>query len=117
MSLTEKNINEAADTLLVRLKRLATMHIEYARLYMVEKLAIMLSTLMVVFLLVGIGLMCFFYITQWGVSMLAASLGDEALGHVIVAFVCLLVGVIVFLLRRVAIVEPVTRFLIKLFDK
>lgn len=115
MSFTEENVGKT-ESLFARLKSLTALHIEYVRLYAVEKLAIVLSMLMVVFLLVGIGLMCFFYTTQWAVSVLASALGDEAWGHAIVALVCLLAGVIVFLLRRVAIVQPITRFLIKLLN-
>ncbi len=117
MTSTEDTPKDVADnTLMLKLKRLATLHAEFLRLYAVEKLAILLSTLMVIFLLASIGLMCFFYITQCIVAMLSSVLGSEAASHGIVALAILLAGVVVFWVRRVVIVDPFTRFLTRLFN-
>lgn len=117
----EKNMQEADEKtndltgLWSQLRRLARLHGEYLRLVMMEKMIVLFASLMLTFLLVGLGMMILFYAGGFSVQLLAKATGSLAVGHLIVAGAYLLLGGGIYLVRKRLIVRPLTKFISRLF--
>lgn len=87
------------------------------RLYAMEKVAALLSVLIIAFLLASVGLMCFFYATQCLVALSVEALGSVAMGHALAMLICLVAGMVVYRYRQSLVVKPLMRLLIRLWSE
>jgi uncharacterized membrane protein (DUF485 family) len=110
----DKNI-DTLEQLLVELKRYAGLQAEYRSLQLVQKLTVLLSTLILVLVLLILGIMALFYLSFTMAYVMAPAVGGLSVSYgIITAFILLLiVGIAVF--RQQLIVRPLVRFLTGLF--
>ncbi len=97
------------------LKKYFRLQIDYTRLTAVEKISLLLSAIAVV--LVG-GLLCacaLFYLSLALASVLSDKLGVEWAANLIVGGVFLVLLLLAYAFRRQLIIDPVTRFVTRLF--
>lgn len=115
MNAKDKNPTGGVFALLLTLfKRLVALNVGRLRLYAMERVAALLSVLIIAFLLAGVGLLCFFYATQCLVAVSVEVLGSVAMGHALAILVCLVAGVVVYVCRQSLVVKPLMRLLISL---
>lgn len=96
-------------------KKYLQLQIDYTRLTAVEKLSLLLSAVGVVLLY---GLLCacaLFYLSFSLASVLEQLIGVEWAAYLIVAAIFLVLLLIAFLFRKQLIINPVTRFVTRLF--
>lgn len=95
-------------------KRLVSLHIDYARLTATEKLTIILSTIAIYSLVVIFSTLALVFLTL-GVGHLLATTIAPHFAYLIVAGFYIVVLAVLVLLRKKLFVNPIARFLSKLF--
>lgn len=90
------------------------LHLDYARLTAAEKLTIILSTMAIYALVVIFATLSLVFITL-GVGYLLATTIAPHFAYLIVAGFYVVVLVVLFLLRKKLFVNPIARFVSKLF--
>lgn len=88
---------------------------EYAKLDLVEKLTILLSTLTLIFVLIILGTMAAFYLSFMLVYVLASATGSLVAGYAIIGGILILLAFIIYRLRQKLIFQPMVNFLARLF--
>ena len=88
---------------------------EYAKLDLVEKLTILLSTLTLIFVLIILGTMAAFYLSFMLVYVLASATGSLVAGYAIIGGILILLAFIIHRLRQKLIFQPMVNFLARLF--
>ncbi len=96
-------------------RRYLKLEFNYSKLTAVEKMSILLSGIAFVAVLGVLGSFALLYIINSLVNMLSVALGCQWGAHLIVAVFIVLLMVLVWLLRMPLIVNPITRYLTKLF--
>ena len=109
----DRNI-ENLGQLYAQIKRYLALQKEYARLEVVEKLALLFSTLLLVFIGVALGLVALFYLMFALAYVLEPYVGLPA-SFAILGGCSLLLLLFVYSFRKRLIVTPVVRFLAILF--
>ena len=97
------------------IKKYITLQVDYTKLTVVEKLVILLSALAVA-MIVGALLICILFYVMMSLSHLLNQLGVMMwLAYLIVAaiYTIVLIGVVIF--RQKLIIDPIAKFLSKLF--
>lgn len=95
-------------------KKLVTLNISYAKLTAAEKLSLLMST--ITFWAVGAAIcMLFVLFVSFGVGHLLATTIAHELAYLFIAAFYLLVLVLLVIFRRPLIIDPITRFITKLF--
>lgn len=95
-------------------RKYLSLSIEELKLTMAEKVTVLISTAAVVAIVGALSILLFLFITLAVVNWLATVM-PIALAYAIVAVFFLICGVIVFLLRKSLIVDPIARFISRLF--
>ena len=90
---------------------------DYTKLTAVEKLAILLSAIAFVAVVIIIGTFAVHYVFSALISVLASALGCTWGAQLIAAGILLLLLLLVFAFKKQLIVDPVARFVSKLFLK
>ncbi len=90
---------------------------DYAKLTAVEKLAVLLSAIAFVVVVIIIATFILHYLFSALISVLASALGCAWGAHLIAAGVLALLLLLVFAFKKQLIVNPVARFVSKLFLK
>ena len=114
MQTTEKSI-ENFKQLFAAFRKYLELQKEYTRLEIVEKLTILLSTLIMVLLFIILGMVALFYLLYALVYVLEPVVGSLTLSFAIIAGIDLLLAAIVVLFRKRLIVRPMVNFLASLF--
>lgn len=104
------SIQSAVDSI----KRLITLNIDYARLTAAEKLSILMSTVAFYAVVAALAMLLILFISFGIGHLLATTIAREAAYLYIAAFY-LVVVVLVVIFRRKLFVDPITRFVSKLF--
>ena len=104
---------QTAQTLWERLKELATLRIEYAKLTAAERLSILLSTVAIALICLIAVSMFLFFISMSLVEVMAKSIG-MAWSSFIVSMIYVVVLAVVVMLRKTLIINPITRFVSKI---
>lgn len=100
--------------LIENVKRLITLHLDYARLTATEKLTIILSTMAIYAVVVVFATLSLVFITL-GIGHLLATTIAPHFAYLIMAGFYIIALVVLFLLRKQLFVNPIARFLSKLF--
>ena len=90
---------------------------EYTKLTAVEKLAVLLSATAFIAVVIIISTFVLHYLISALVTVLASALGCAWGAQLIAALLLLLLLLVVFAFKRQLIVDPIARFLSKLFLK
>ena len=99
----------------VDIKNHIGLEVDYGKLTMVEKVSILLSRIALVCVLTIICSMAFFYISSILVSVIVQATGIEWLGYLSMFLLLALFGVLVYAFRKPWIIDPISRFVSKLF--
>lgn len=96
-------------------KRYLSMQVDYAKLTATEKLTVLLSAIAVIAVVLILGTGVLFYLSFAFVQMLAIWLGDALWAYLVMSGIFAVVLALVFIFRNKWIIDPVARFLSKLF--
>jgi hypothetical protein len=114
MFANEKNIDTLQE-LFAEVKKYAGLQADYLSLQLVQKLTVLLSTLILVLVLVILGCMALFYLSFTLAYVMAPAVGGLKVSYALIsAFILLLIAAIAFF-RQPLIVRPMVRFLAGLF--
>ena len=98
-------------------RRYFSMEWDYTKLTAVEKLAVLLSAVAFVAVVIIIGTFILHYLFSALISILASAMGCAWCAHLIAAAILLVLLLVVFAFKKQLIVDPVARFVSKLFLK
>ena len=90
---------------------------DYTKLTAVEKLAVLLSAVAFVAVVIIIGTFILHYLFSALISVLASAMGCAWAAHLIAAAILGVLLLVVFAFKKQLIVDPVARFVSKLFLK
>lgn len=96
-------------------RRYLKLEFDYSRLTAVEKMSILFSAIAVVAVVAVFGAFVLIYLASTLATLIAQATGAEWAGNLVVAAVFLALLLIVLALREKLIVNPITRFITKLF--
>lgn len=91
------------------------LELNYGKLTAVEKISIIMSRIALVAALALIGCFAFYYITSTIVILLVKLTGIIWVAYLIMSLILLLFMGVVFAFRKQWIIDPITRFVSKLF--
>lgn len=103
------------DGLFSEIKRYYQLQKEYVKLDFAEKISYILSILILVFVLTGIGIISLFYLTMSLVHALDHLLGSVALSYLVAGVINILVVALIYVFRRKLIFEPIIHLIAKMF--
>ena len=103
------------EELWAELKKYLTLQIDYAKLTTVEKLVVLLSAIAMVAVMLILGACVLFYLSFAVVFMLSDAIGSTWGAYLIVGGIFLVLMLVVYALRQKLILDPVSRFLTRLF--
>ena len=103
------------EELWAELKKYLTLQIDYAKLTTVEKLVVLLSAIAMVAVMLILGACVLFYLSFAVVFMLSDAIGSTGGAYLIVSGIFLVLMLVVYALRQKLILDPVSRFLTRLF--
>ena len=103
------------EELWAELKKYLTLQIDYAKLTAVEKLVVLLSAIAMVAVMLILGACVLFYLSFAVVFMLSDAIGSTWGAYLIVSGIFLVLMLVVYALRKKLILDPVSRFLTRLF--
>lgn len=113
MFANDKSIDNLQD-LFKEFKKYLELQGQYLRLDVIEKLTILLSTLVLIFVLITVGVMALFYFSFMLVYFLASTVGMVA-GFAIVGAILIVIAWIIYHFRVPLIFQPMVNFLARLF--
>lgn len=114
MFANENSINNL-ENLVKEVKRYIELQGQYLKLDVVEKLTILLSTLILILILTVLSMMALFYFSFMLVYALAPLTGSLISAYAIIGAVILLLGILIYQMRKKWIFKPIVNFLSKLF--
>ena len=114
MFANDKSI-DTLEELFKETKKYLSLQGEYAKLNLTQKLAILLSYLMLILILAILGAMALYYFSFMLVYALNSLVGSLVLSYAIVGCTLLAMAFIIYLLREKLIFRPTVNFLAHLF--
>jgi hypothetical protein len=114
MFANDKNI-DTLQQLFTELKKYVGLQAEYFSLQLVQKLTVLLSTLILVLVLLILGCMALFYLSFTLAYVLESALGSLIASYAVITAGILLLIVVIAVFRQQLIVKPMVRFLADLF--
>lgn len=96
-------------------KKLFKLEADYLRLELVEKMTLLISTLILILILLILGMVALFYLSFTLAYKLEQILGSLTWSYAVISGFILLLMAIVYLFRRKLIINPLTHFLSGLF--
>lgn len=114
MFANENSINNL-ESLVKEVKRYIELQGQYLKLDVVEKLTILLSTLILILILTVLSMIALFYFSFMLVYALAPLTGSLISAYAIIGAVILLLGILIYQMRKKWIFKPIVNFLSKLF--
>ena len=114
MFANDKSIDNL-EALFKEVKKYINLQGQYLKLELVEKLTILLSTLILVFVLGMLGIMALFYFSFMLVYALASFTNSLIASYAIIGGGLLIIAFIIYKMRQTLIFQPMVNFLAKLF--
>lgn len=114
MFANDKSIDNL-EALFREVKKYINLQGEYLKLELVEKLTILLSTLILVFVLGMLAIMALFYFSFMLVYALDSFTNSLIASYAIIGGGLLLIALIIYRMRQLLIFQPMVNFLAKLF--
>lgn len=109
----DKNIDNLQQ-LLLELKKYAELQKDYVKLHLVEKLTILISTLILVLVLLILGIIALFYLSFTLAYILEPHVGGLIVSYGIITACIIVLILIVVIFRKKLIVQPMVNFLANL---
>lgn len=103
--------------LFVEFKKYLSLQKEYTRLEVTEKLSVLLSMLIVILLTVILGMMALFYLSFTAAYLLAPIVGGITVSFSLLAVFYILLAILLISFRKQIVINPMVRFIAKLFLK
>ena len=103
------------EELWAEMKKYLTLQIDYAKLTAVEKLVVLLSAIAMVAVMLILGACVLFYLSFAVVFMLSDAIGSTWGAYLIVSGIFMVLMLVVYAMRQKLILDPVSRFLTRLF--
>lgn len=113
MFANDSNINNLQQ-LLAELKKYAELQKDYVQLHLVEKLTILASTLILVFVLLVLGIIALFYLSFTLAYVLEPYVGGLMASYGIITGFIILLIILIVVFRKRLIVQPMVHFLANL---
>ena len=113
---TDKNI-ENLQQLLVEVKKYVELQRDYIKLDIVEKLTVLLSTLILVLIMLILGMIALFYLSFTLAYILEPHVGGLTQSYAIISACIIFLIIVVTINRKRFIERPLVRFLVNLFLK
>jgi magnesium-transporting ATPase (P-type) len=114
MFANDKSIDNL-EALFKEVKKYINLQGQYLKLELVEKLTILLSTLILVFVLGMLGIMALFYFSFMLVYALDSFTNSLIASYAIIGGGLLIIAFIIYKMRQTLIFQPMVNFLAKLF--
>lgn len=114
MFANDKSIDNL-EALFKEVKKYINLQGQYLKLELVEKLTILLSTLILVFVLGMLGIMALFYFSFMLVYALDSFTNSLIASYAIIGGGLLIISFIIYKMRQTLIFQPMVNFLAKLF--
>ena len=100
--------------LLTEVKHYVDLQKDYVKLDITHKLTILISTLILILGLMILGMIALFYLSFTLAYILEPHVGGLTNSYAIITGSILLIGILVYLLRKRLIIQPLTNFLVNL---
>ena len=113
MFANDKNIDNLQQ-LFVELKKYAELQKDYVKLHLVEKLTILVSSLILVLVLVILGIIALFYLSFTLAYVLAPHVGGLMVSYGIITGCIILLIILIIFFRKRLIMQPMVNFLANL---
>lgn len=114
MFANDKTINNL-QALLTEVKHYVDLQKDYVKLDVTHKLTVLISTLILILGLIVLGMIALLYLSFTLAYILEPYVGGLTNSYAIITGSILLIGVLVYLLRKQLIIQPLTNFLANLF--
>lgn len=114
MFANDKSIDNLQD-LLAECKKYMELQKDYLKLDLVEKLTILLSTLILILILIILGMMALFYLSFTLAYILEPIVGGLTASYALISGVIILLGLLSYLFRKRLIIQPMVNFISHLF--
>lgn len=114
MFANDKSI-DTLEELFSEAKRYLSLQGEYVKLDLVQKLTVLISSLVLLVVIAILCAMALFYLSFMLVYALESLVGSLTLSYAIVGFTLLLVAFIIYKLRQKLVFRPMVNFLARLF--
>ncbi len=114
MFANDKSIDNL-ESLFKEIKNYIELQGQYIKLDLIEKLTILLSTLILILLLIILGMMALFYFSFMLVYTLAPLVGSLTGGYAVIGGGILLLALCIYSMRKKLIFQPMVHFLARLF--
>lgn len=111
---SDKNI-ENLQQLFQELKKYVNAQKDYIKLELVEKLTILISTLLLVLILIILGIIALFYLSFTFAYVLEPAVGSLTGSYAIITAGIILLIILIICFRKKLIVQPLVNFLANLF--
>ena len=98
-------------------KKYVELQTEYVKVEFVEKLTVILSTLLIIVLILILGIVALFYLFFSAAYLLEPVLGSLSLSFGIISGIFVFLAVLLYLFRKQIIINPMVKFLSNLFLK
>lgn len=116
MFANDKNIDNLQQ-ILAELKKYAELQKDYVELHLIEKLTILISSLILVFVLLVLGIIALFYLSFTLAYILEPLVGGLMASYGIITGCIILLIILIVIFRKKLIVQPMVNFLANLFFK
>lgn len=110
----DKNI-ENLQQLFQELKKYVDVQKDYVKLELVEKLTILISTLLLVLILIILGIIALFYLSFTFAYVLEPAVGSLTVSYAIITACIILLIILITCFRKKLIIQPLVNFLANLF--
>ena len=114
MFANDKSIDNL-EALFKEIKKYIELQGQYVKLDLVEKLTVLLSTLILILILIILGMMALFYFSFKLDYSLAPLVGSLIGGYAIIGGIVLLLAILIYRMRKQWIFQPMVHFLARLF--
>lgn len=114
MFANDKTINNL-QALLTEVKHYVDLQKDYVKLDVTHKLTVLISTLILILGMIVLGMIALLYLSFTLAYILEPHVGGLTNSYAIITGSILLIGVLVYLLRKRLIIQPLTNFLANLF--
>ena len=113
MFANEKTIDNL-QSLFMEVKKYIDLQKDYVKLDITHKLTILLSTLILILVLIVLGMIALLYLSFTLVYILEPHVGGLTISYAIITGGILLMGILIYGLRKRLIIQPLTNFLVNL---
>ncbi len=114
MFANDKSIDNL-EALFKEIKKYIELQGQYIKLDLVEKLTILISTLILICVLIVLGMTALFYFSFMLVYTIDSFVNNIIASYAIIGCCILIIGIVIYALRKKIIFQPMVNFLAKLF--